>query len=87
MNEKSDIPIIIDDLSSFDKLFPDAVWYVVTNNDPSAYSLVKYFGISYARAFELREQMELAGIIGKPRYGYPEILVTEKAIEDIINRI
>ena len=87
MSEKSDIPIIIDDLSSFDKLFPDAVWYVVTNNDTSVYSLVKYFGISYVRAFELCKQMELAGIIGASRHGRPEILVTEKAIEDIINRI
>lgn len=86
MNEKSDIPIIIDDLSSFDKLFPDAVWYVVTNNDASIYSLSKYFGISYARAFELCKQMELAGII-REKYGLPEILVTEKAIEDIIIRI
>lgn len=86
MNEKSDIPIIIDDLSSFDKLFPDAVWYVVTNNDASIYSLSKYFGISYMRAFELCKQMELAGII-REKYGLPEILVTEKAIEDIIIRI
>ena len=85
MAARSSVPIIIDDLSKFDPLFPPVVEYVVKNEDASYHGIKTHFNIGYARTELLMEQMITAGIIRKDKPGHPTLLVNEDAIQDIIN--
>lgn len=86
MAARSSVPIIIDDLSKFDPLFPQVVEYVVKNEDSSYHGIKTKFNIDYDRVGALREQMITAGIIRKDNPGHPTLLVNEDAIQDLMKR-
>ncbi len=86
ISERSSTPITIDDLSLFDPLFPNAVEYVINNENTSIYGLKSHFNIGYYRAEILRDQMIKIGILEKVGEGHPKLIVNLDAVQNIINK-
>src|SRR5690625_2354948 len=70
-----------------DELFPDAIQFILEQNQASTSMLQRHFRIGYNRAARLIDSLEAKGIISGPQGSKPrQVLMKEEQLDEIINR-
>lgn len=76
------------DLSRLDEQFPDCARFAVQNGACSTSLLQRRFGIGYAKAGKIMDQLQAAGIVGPQDGQRPRaILVDQIQVEDILRSL
>ena len=77
-SSESDGPGKVVDLEQTDPMFDEVARFVVQNQQGSTSAIQRRFSIGYNRAGRIMDQIEAAGIVGKPEGGKPrEVLITD----------